>query len=170
MFNFSPLVQFTSVFITEGARMSSPGDWLCGACQHVNFKKRESCQKCNFPKYGTQADIPYYAYTNAANRTTEVLAGDWYCQSINCGAHNYASRTNCFRCGNYKCDQYASVGYNVNDMISGGGYAADYHQQQQLLPPGWKSGDWICVRYVPFCSDYRLMSSGVSRGFRPIER
>ncbi|KAL9224004.1 hypothetical protein vseg_000080 [Gypsophila vaccaria] len=132
--------------------MSSPGDWLCGACQHVNFKKRESCQKCSFPKYGTEAEMPYYAYTNA-NRT-EVLAGDWYCQSINCGAHNFASRTNCFRCGNYRCE-YASAGYhNVgHDMMIGScGYGVDHQQQQQqqqqqqLVPPGWKTGDWICVR------------------------
>ncbi|KAL9242422.1 hypothetical protein vseg_016417 [Gypsophila vaccaria] len=123
--------------------MSSPGDWLCGACQHVNFKKRESCQKCNFPKFGTQADIPYYAcYTNANSRT-DVLAGDWYCRSINCGAHNYASRGTCFRCGNYRSD-CGAVGYGSGELMMGsGGYSAD---QQQQLPPGWKAGDWICVR------------------------
>lgn len=123
--------------------MSSPGDWLCGACQHVNFKKRESCQKCSFPKYGSQADIPYYVSNTKVSRT-EVLAGDWYCQSMNCGAHNYASRTSCFRCGNLKCDYgTVGVGYGTCDMMGTGGYSSE--QQQQLLP-GWKAGDWICVR------------------------
>ncbi|XP_057544753.1 uncharacterized protein LOC130823938 [Amaranthus tricolor] len=123
--------------------MSSPGDWLCGACNHVNFKKRESCQKCSFPKYGSQDDIPYYIASTKLNRT-EVLAGDWYCQSMNCGAHNYASRTSCFRCGNLKCEYgTVGVGYGTGDMMGAGVYSSD--QQQQLLP-GWKAGDWICMR------------------------
>ncbi|XP_021741359.1 zinc finger Ran-binding domain-containing protein 2-like [Chenopodium quinoa] len=125
--------------------MSSPGDWLCGACQHVNFKKRESCQKCSFSKYGSQADIPYYIANTKSSRT-EVLAGDWYCQTMNCGAHNYASRTSCFRCGNLKCDYgTVGVGYGTGDMMMGaGGYSSE--QQQQQLMPGWKAGDWICMR------------------------
>ncbi|KAL9267716.1 Zinc finger Ran-binding domain-containing protein [Drosera capensis] len=112
--------------------MSWAGDWMCGACQHVNFKKRETCQKCGFPKFGTQADVSAYLF----NRT-EVLAGDWYCQSMNCGAHNYASRTSCYRCGAMKSD-YVS-GYAAS-MVGSGGYGSENQ------PPGWKTGDWICTR------------------------
>ena len=113
----------------------SAGDWLCGACQHANFKKRETCQKCNFPKHGTQADLSSHMYHNV-NRG-EVLAGDWYCH---CGAHNYASRTSCFRCGNIKSD-YGGYAYDA-PMMGVGGHTSE---QAQLLP-GWKAGDWICVR------------------------
>uniref|UniRef100_A0A2N9IA23 RanBP2-type domain-containing protein n=1 Tax=Fagus sylvatica TaxID=28930 RepID=A0A2N9IA23_FAGSY len=98
----------------------SGGDWMCGACQHMNFKKRDTCHRCAYPKYGGPDPSTY-------NRT-EVLAGDWYCASMNCGAHNYASRSSCFKCGSYKND-YAGM--------MGDGSAA---------PPGWKSGDWICTR------------------------
>jgi len=125
--------------------MSWAGDWMCGACQHMNFKKRELCQKCNFPKHGTHADIPTYMYNTNVNRSTEVLAGDWYCQSIHCGAHNYASRTSCFRCGNVKSDHgvggYATGGDHMMMM----GTTSECGSQQQLLP-GWKAGDWICNR------------------------
>ncbi|GAV87139.1 zf-RanBP domain-containing protein [Cephalotus follicularis] len=102
----------------------SGGDWMCAACQHQNFKKRDACQRCEYPKYGGP-DVSSYLH----NRT-EVLAGDWFCT---CGAHNYASRPSCYRCCALKND-YA-CGYGVNNMSDAG------------APPGWKSGDWICTRY-----------------------
>ncbi|KAE8714184.1 Zinc finger family protein, putative isoform 1 [Hibiscus syriacus] len=89
--------------------MSRTGDWMCAACQHQNFKKREACQRCAYPKYGGP-DVSTYLY----NRT-EILAGDcmmgsesrvppgwktgdWMCTRYGCGVHNYASRIECFRC------------------------------------------------------------------------
>ncbi|CAI0543027.1 unnamed protein product [Linum tenue] len=103
---------------------------MCAACQHQNFKKREGCQRCGYPKYGGP-DVATYLY----NRT-EVLAGDWYCIGMNCGAHNYASRTSCFRCGSIKNDY---------------GAAAAAYGSDPNAPPGWKSGDWICARSVSCC-------------------
>ncbi|CAN1824964.1 hypothetical protein LINPERHAP1_LOCUS30970 [Linum perenne] len=96
------------------------GDWMCPACQHQNFKKRESCQRCGYPKYGGP-DVAEYLY----NRT-EVLAGDWYCPAINCASHNYASRVSCYRCGQLKIHYGSDSG----------------------MPLGWKSGDWVCSRLV----------------------
>ncbi|RXH74473.1 hypothetical protein DVH24_029194 [Malus domestica] len=104
--------------------MSWAGDWMCGACQHTNFKKRDECQRCGYPKYGGPDPSTY-----GCNRT-EVLAGDWYC---NCGAHNYASRPNCYRCSSMKTD------YGGSMMPSAGGYGSD-----ASAPPGWKPGDWMC--------------------------
>lgn len=106
------------------------GDWMCGACQHINFKKREACQRCSCPKYATQAEAEAYA---AHKAESTMLAGDWYCGAMNCGAHNYASRSTCYRCG-------SCCGYGAGIMASAG-YAGD-------AIPGWKTGDWICTRYV----------------------
>ncbi|GKV00727.1 hypothetical protein SLEP1_g13367 [Rubroshorea leprosula] len=94
------------------------GDWICAACQHQNFKKRETCHRCGYPKFGGP-DVSTFLY----NRT-EVLAGDWYCSNVNCRAHNYASRTSCYRCGALKNIDYGD----------------------SSCPPGWKAGDWICPR------------------------
>ncbi|MBA0622190.1 hypothetical protein Godav_007753 [Gossypium davidsonii] len=99
------------------------GDWMCAACQHQNFRKREACQRCGYPKYGGP-DVSTYLY----NRT-EALAGDWYCVAMNCGAHNYASRPNCYRCGTMKTDY--------------GGYTV--MGSESSAPPGWKTGDWMCT-------------------------
>ncbi|GAB2289224.1 hypothetical protein Dimus_023529 [Dionaea muscipula] len=121
--------------------MSWPGDWMCGACQYMNFKKRESCQKCGFSKFGTQAGVSAHE-----NNRTEVLAGDWYCQSMNCGAHNYASRTSCYRCGALKAD---CVCGRAPTLVGSGGYGSEY-------APGWKTGDWICIR--PGCGVHNYAS------------
>ncbi|CAA2952756.1 zinc finger Ran-binding domain-containing 2-like [Olea europaea subsp. europaea] len=109
----------------------SSGDWMCAACQHVNFKKRESCQRCSCPKYASEADVSAYG----TNRT-EVLAGDWYCGTLNCGSHNYASRTSCYRCGASR--DYCGYGAG---MVAPAGDAYD-----ASVLPGWKTGDWICSR------------------------
>ncbi|OAY47073.1 zinc finger Ran-binding domain-containing protein 2 [Manihot esculenta] len=94
------------------------GDWMCPACQHINFKKREACQHCSYPKYGGP-DPATFIYKRP---------GDWYCTAVNCGSHNYASRSSCYRCGATKND----YGYM---------YCSD-----GSVPPGWKNGDWICRR------------------------
>ncbi|XP_027333187.1 zinc finger Ran-binding domain-containing protein 2-like isoform X1 [Abrus precatorius] len=109
----------------------SGGDWMCGACQHINFKKRDACQSCGYPKFGGP-DPTTYRYN-----WTEALAGDWYCKAMNCGAHNYASRSSCYRCGALKDD------YSISSRFIDGsvGYGSDSN-----YPPGWKTGDWICSR------------------------
>lgn len=106
---------------------------MCNACQHINFKKRDACQNCGYPKIGGP-DPETYRYN-----WTETLAGDWYCSGMNCGAHNYASRTSCYRCGTLKNGYSCGFGGN---MDASGGYGSDCN-----YPPGWKTGDWICTRY-----------------------
>uniref|UniRef100_A0A7C9CXD1 RanBP2-type domain-containing protein n=1 Tax=Opuntia streptacantha TaxID=393608 RepID=A0A7C9CXD1_OPUST len=139
---------FISFLLDSRAKMSWAGDWMCGACQHMNFKKRELCQRCGFSKYGDHdqaaAMVSTYAYNtgnNNNNRAEEVLAGDWYCQAFNCVAHNYASRTTCFRCHAQKPDIYTNSVINGDDtMMSCAGHGSE------VALPGWKSGDWICTR------------------------
>ncbi|CAN4096414.1 unnamed protein product [Withania somnifera] len=62
--------------------------------QHLNFKKRDACQRCSCPTYATPADVSMYGLNK-----TEVIAGDWYCSAMNCGCgmHNYASRAECHK-------------------------------------------------------------------------
>ncbi|KAA8525384.1 hypothetical protein F0562_007198 [Nyssa sinensis] len=33
-------------------KMSRPGDWNCRSCQHLNFQRRDSCQRCGEPRPG----------------------------------------------------------------------------------------------------------------------
>ncbi|KAI3781896.1 hypothetical protein L2E82_11924 [Cichorium intybus] len=122
---------FLKVLNLQQDKMSS-GDWMCGACQHVNFKKRDACQRCQCPKFATPAEMSTYGIDR-----TEVLAGDWYCSTFNCGSHNYASRTVCYRCGTLK-------DYTTAAMIAAS--TAGYYTHDSSALPGWKSGDWVCNR------------------------
>ncbi|KAK1413945.1 hypothetical protein QVD17_29682 [Tagetes erecta] len=108
-------------------KMSS-GDWMCAACQHLNFKKRDACQRCHCPKFASPDEVSYYGMNK-----TEILAGDWYCPTFNCGTHNYASRAACYICGALR--DYSAV------MAATNAYAYD-----ATVVPGWKTGDWICIR------------------------
>ncbi|KAL8223408.1 hypothetical protein R6Q57_018883 [Mikania cordata] len=106
----------------------SSGDWMCAACQHLNFKKRDACQRCHCPKFANPDEVSSYGINK-----TEILAGDWYCATFNCGTHNYASRTACYTCG-------ALRDYNAM-MATPNAYGYD-----ASVVPGWKTGDWICNR------------------------
>ncbi|KAG0486355.1 hypothetical protein HPP92_008450 [Vanilla planifolia] len=83
-----------------------PGDWTCRSCQHLNFSRRDSCQRCGEPREfagfgsGRGGGGSSFGFTGA-----DVRPGDWYCQ---CGAHNFASRSSCFKCGGFK--EETSVG------------------------------------------------------------
>lgn len=87
------------VFFLQDRKMSwAAGDWMCPACQNQNFKKRDACQNCNYPRYGGPEPSTW----------TVLRLGDWYCTAVNCenqitcGAHNFASRSNCYVCGSRK--------------------------------------------------------------------
>ena len=46
----------------------------------------------------------------------DVRPGDWYCSVGNCGAHNFASRSSCFKCGVFKDDLASSGGGFHGDL------------------------------------------------------
>ncbi|XP_073031924.1 RNA-binding protein involved in heterochromatin assembly dri1-like [Primulina eburnea] len=124
--------------------MNRPGDWNCRSCHHLNFQRRDSCQRCGDPRPGERGDYGGRGGTNLYAFTgPDVRPGDWYCSVGNCGAHNFASRSSCFKCG------------AVKDEASGGGGSAfdgDYPRRNFSFGggggsrSGWKSGDWICTR------------------------
>ena len=119
--------------------MSRPGDWNCRSCQHLNFQRRDSCQRCGESKYGDRVDFGGFGGRGGSSfgmSGSDVRPGDWYCAAANCSAHNFASRSSCFKCGAFKDDL-------------AGGYSSDFSRSRGFGGggrPGWKSGDWICGR------------------------
>ncbi|KVH88423.1 Zinc finger, RanBP2-type [Cynara cardunculus var. scolymus] len=58
--------------------MSRPGDWNCRSCQHLNFQRRDSCQRCGEPKhggFGGRGGITPSAFGFTAG--PDVRPGDW---------------------------------------------------------------------------------------------
>ncbi|KAH7652151.1 Ran binding protein zinc finger-like protein [Dioscorea alata] len=111
-----------------------PGDWDCRACQHLNFSRRDTCQRCGEAKIGGGG-----GRVNGS-KSSDAKPGDWYCM---CGTHNFASRPNCFTCGTYKTGCVVAAG-----AFDGYGYTG--------VPTGWKSGDWICT--MPGCNEHNYAS------------
>ncbi|MBA0691063.1 hypothetical protein Goari_008711, partial [Gossypium aridum] len=124
-----------------------PGDWNCRSCQHLNFQRRDSCQRCgefrsgdHFGSYGGGRGGSSLGFTTGS----DVRPGDWYCTAGNCGTHNFASRSSCFKCGAFKDDPAGGFDSDVpRSRGFGGGNRS-----------GWKSGDWICTSFD------RLMNAG----------
>ncbi|CAM8923427.1 unnamed protein product [Rhodiola kirilowii] len=92
----------------------SPRNVAIIAKKHLNFKKRDACQKCSYSKLEAPP-------IDQCSRQPEVLAGDWYCGAINCSAHNYANRLNCYQCGALKNFDGVS-----QMMAMGGGHSSFY--------------------------------------------
>ncbi|KAL5582138.1 hypothetical protein UlMin_014580 [Ulmus minor] len=82
--------------------MNRPGDWNCRSCQHLNFQRRDSCQRCGDPK---SSDFGGRGASSFGFTGSDVRPGDWYCSAGNCGAHNFASCSSCFKCGAFKDDR-----------------------------------------------------------------
>ncbi|XP_076891259.1 RNA-binding protein involved in heterochromatin assembly dri1-like [Bidens hawaiensis] len=143
--------------------MSRPGDWNCRSCQHLNFQRRESCQRCGETKHGGYGGGRGSMITASAfsfNTGPDVRPGDWYCNVGNCGAHNFASRSSCFKCGAFKDDLVSSGGNSGGgggfDAGRGFGFGGGSGGSGGGGRSGWKSGDWICTR--PGCNEHNFAS------------
>ena len=140
--------------------MSRPGDWNCRSCQHLNFQRRDSCQRCGDPKssdrggdfggFGGRGGSSYGFSTGS-----DVRPGDWYCTASACGAHNFASRSSCFKCGAFK-DDSSSGGYDSDFSRSRGFGTGSGGGGGSGARPGWKSGDWICSRWFWILCTYNV--------------
>ncbi|XP_023514792.1 TATA-binding protein-associated factor 2N-like isoform X1 [Cucurbita pepo subsp. pepo] len=113
--------------------MNRPGDWNCRSCQHLNFQRRECCQRCGESRF--LADLGLFggggggsrgrsissssssSYGGVASPGSDVRPGDWYCGVANCGTHNFANRSSCFVCGAFKDESAATA--------AGGGFDFD---------------------------------------------
>ena len=116
--------------------------------------------------YGDRGDYRSNEYRESARGGygggSDMRPGDWNCVEKSCGAHNFASRTNCFKCGAPKDDNEEAMdgrgGGGYESGWSGGSYergssrGGSYYDSGNAGAAGgragWKSGDWMCTRYV----------------------
>ncbi|CAL5405072.1 unnamed protein product [Camellia sinensis] len=129
-------------------KMSRPGDWNCRSCHHLNFQRRDSCHRCGEPKHGERGDYGSFGGRGGSPfgfTGPDVRPGDWYCAVGNCGAHNFASRSSCFKCGMFK--EESSGGFDGDlSRARGYGFGGGGSGGSGNNRSGWKSGDWICTR------------------------
>ncbi|XP_039125529.1 TATA-binding protein-associated factor 2N-like isoform X2 [Dioscorea cayenensis subsp. rotundata] len=135
-----------------------PGDWNCRSCSHLNFSRRDSCQRCSEPRSANdRGDYASFGGGRSSGGSSfgftgsDVRPGDWYCS---CGAHNFASRSSCFKCGAFKEDSAmagGSGGFDGDMPRRGYGFGGGGGGRA-----GWKSGDWICTRSG--CNEHNFAS------------
>jgi hypothetical protein len=77
-----PSGQMASDFHSQGGGGGKPGDWICAACQNINFAKRRECKKCHASAAGAER--------------IGLKPGDWICPG--CGDLVFASRPQCKMC------------------------------------------------------------------------
>lgn len=70
-----------------------PGDWICSECNHLNFSRNETCNKCGA--------------SSAGSKRLQAKPGDWICPS--CGDLVFASKSACKMCGAEKPEDDAGV-------------------------------------------------------------
>ncbi|KAK4748258.1 hypothetical protein SAY87_014844 [Trapa incisa] len=142
-------------------KMNRPGDWNCRSCHHLNFQRRDSCQRCGDSRSGAldygsfgggvRANVSSFAFSTGS----DVRPGDWYCTAGNCGTHNFASRSSCFKCGAFKDDPVGG-GFDSIDLPRARGFAFATGGGGGGGRSGWKSGDWICSRLG--CNEHNFAS------------
>ncbi|KAF3972372.1 hypothetical protein CMV_004108 [Castanea mollissima] len=132
--------------------MNRPGDWNCRSCNHLNFQRRDSCQRCGEPRPGERGDYGSFGGRGGGSGSSfgfstgpDVRPGDWYCAAATCGAHNFASRSNCFKCGASK-DESSGGGYEVaapvalaGNLVTG--FALGLDATSTILLAGWNVSD-----------------------------
>eukprot|EP00466_Bigelowiella_natans_P016364 jgi/Bigna1/45259/e_gw1.116.19.1 len=64
--------------------------------------------------------------------------GDWMCTQ--CGAHNYASKSLCFRCGMGMMANYGNYGQAMHGGHGGGGMGGIFIDVAKF-----RAGDWLCI-------------------------
>ena len=126
--------------IGGGGGVRRPGDWTCPGCTAHNFASRSVCFKCKNSKPGVPG-LSFGANVGAEFGNKPEPAGglsggnfrpgDWICTG--CRAHNFASRSACFKCKQRK----AGTG-------EGGGAPAPASGGSLSAPDNFRSGDWLC--------------------------
>ncbi|KAE8710967.1 Ran BP2/NZF zinc finger-like superfamily protein isoform 3 [Hibiscus syriacus] len=119
--------------------MNRLGDWNCRSCQHLNFQRRESCQRCgefrSADHFGGRGGSSFGFTTGS-----DVRPGDWYCTAGNCGTHNFASRSSCFKCGAFKDD---SAGGFDGDVLRSRGVGGGRDAMSTTLQAEWNVSDAV---------------------------
>ena len=123
-----------------GGGVRRPGDWTCPGCSAHNFASRSVCFKCkNAKPGGGGGSLGGSAGGDFSTKAPEPAGGpaggnfrpgDWICSG--CRAHNFASRSACFKCKQRKA---GGEGGGSAPAASGGGVAQ---------PENFRSGDWMC--------------------------
>jgi len=169
---------------SDAATNFRPGDWMCPCGAH-NYANKMACHKCGTAKQMAAMGMSGMGGGMGApsmhggmgmgmmgmggGMPANFRQGDWMCTS--CGQHNFASKTNCHKCGAMKPAQqpaqggYGQAAFGAQQYGSYDGQAAAYGGYGGLdgmmgmmgqpamgggmggyggTPANFRPGDWMC--------------------------
>lgn len=120
--------RMTTIVGTIGEQRLRPGDWTCPVCNAHNFASKFQCFRCakaKNPFLEGVFNLPHNVTGHGCEPTPQMMkVGDWLCPR--CSAHNFASKFQCFRCGQGKNPMLtdSSVQLNLPQQAQIGGRSA----------------------------------------------
>jgi len=158
-----PTKAATPAAAATGATKMRPGDWFCSACNNHNYASKTACNKCGVPKQmqslqvmapnmGNMGNMGFGA--PPANNGGAMRPGDWTCHG--CKNLNYASRTECNKCGISKATFISKSGMRPGDWICASCGNHNYASKQMcnkcagpktastVSQKNMRQGDWLC--------------------------
>lgn len=116
------------------------GNWLCPACNNVNFAVRQECNRCTAPKPAVAVPQQQSSFGGRGGPVAGV-DGNWACPS--CRNVNYAMREVCNRCQAPKPPeaemQQPAEQRTLASMVTGRGISG------RAAPVAGVDGNWACA-------------------------
>jgi len=128
----------------SGGSARRPLDWDCPSCNAHNFADKTACYVCSLPKpeggFGGGQSGGYNGGSRGGRKRgrEDRRAGDWDCPQ--CAAHNFASKTACFKCNIPKPDNLEP---NAKPRGGGGGGGGGGRRRGRR-EIDHRPGDWTC--------------------------
>lgn len=123
-------------------RNSKRGDWLCSACNGLNFGFRTECFQCSSPRTEASQSV------SGGDAWSQSSGGhnNWFCPQ--CQATNFRTRGECWQCGTP--NQEASFGEWSSDSTPKfeheGFQDGDAKPAEGAMNSWRKNDDWACAK------------------------
>jgi len=129
----------------SGGADRRPFDWDCPSCNAHNYADKTACYVCSLPKpeegsFGGagKKSVGFNGESRGGRKRNRdnYRPGDWDCPQ--CSAHNFASKTACFKCNIPKPDEIEPNSHQSSGGGSGGGRRRGRREVER------RPGDWTC--------------------------
>eukprot|EP00796_Vickermania_ingenoplastis_P005049 gene5049-3636_t len=122
-------------------RNQKKGDWLCAACNAMNFGWRTECYQCASPR--TEAAVGVSGDDGWSQ--SSASHNNWYCSQ--CQASNFRTRGECWQCGtpNNEAGGWSST-ENTPKFEREGFQDGDAKPAEGTMNSWKKADDWACAK------------------------
>lgn len=130
-----------NIYGLTNQRNPKKGDWLCGACNAMNFGWRTECYQCASPR----ADAAIGSGAGSDWSQAAASHNNWFCPQ--CQASNFRTRNTCWQCGTANADAGGwSAGEATPKFEREGFQDGDAKPAEGAMNAWKKADDWACAK------------------------